>query len=200
VASTAMLGPTILSDVLPEGTLAKTEFFGAVLGMIHVETVEAAIELVNRSAFGNMACVFTSSGAAACTFRYEAEAGNIGISIGVAAPMAAFPFSGWKESLFGTLHGQARPRVLHTDEGRCGALAEGMVQTALRGADRRERSAVHGMKARGSQEQVADDAYRGLPAEAVGWRLPESLMARAEPTACTRKVRGRRGRYPRKKA
>jgi malonate-semialdehyde dehydrogenase (acetylating)/methylmalonate-semialdehyde dehydrogenase len=108
VASTATLGPIILSDVLPEGTLAKTEFFGAVLGMIRVETVDAAIELVNHSAFGNMACVFTSSGAAACKFRDEAEAGNIGISIGATAPMAAFPFSGWKDSLFGTLHGQAR--------------------------------------------------------------------------------------------
>jgi malonate-semialdehyde dehydrogenase (acetylating)/methylmalonate-semialdehyde dehydrogenase len=105
------IGPTILSGVSPHGTLATTEVFGPVLGMIHVETVEAAIELVNRSAFGNMACVFTSSGAAARKFRYEAEAGNIGINIGVAAPMAFFPFSGWKESFFGTLHGQARHAV-----------------------------------------------------------------------------------------
>jgi len=105
------LGPTILRDVPSQGMLATTEIFGPVLGMIHVETVEAAIELVNRSAFGNMACLFTSSGAAARKFRYEAEAGNIGINIGVAAPMAFFPFSGWKESFFGTLHGQARHAV-----------------------------------------------------------------------------------------
>jgi malonate-semialdehyde dehydrogenase (acetylating)/methylmalonate-semialdehyde dehydrogenase len=97
-----------LSDVLPEGTLAKTECLGAVLGMIRFETVEAAIELVNRSTFGNVACMFTDSGAAACKFRDEAEAGNIGTSTCATAPMAAFPLGGWKESLFGTLHGQAR--------------------------------------------------------------------------------------------
>ncbi len=105
------LGPSILSDCPPAGKLATTEVFGPVLGMMHVETVEQAISLVNQSAFGNMACLFTSSGAAARKFRYEVEAGNIGINIGVAAPMAFFPFSGWKESFFGTLHGQARHAV-----------------------------------------------------------------------------------------
>ena len=79
--------------------------------MLHVETVDQAIALVNQASFGNMACLFTGSGAAARKFRYEAEAGNIGINIGVAAPMAFFPFSGWKESFFGTLHGQARHAV-----------------------------------------------------------------------------------------
>ncbi|MCJ7512649.1 MAG: aldehyde dehydrogenase family protein, partial [Anaerolineales bacterium] len=105
------LGPTILSDCPSAGKLANTEVFGPVLGMMHVETVDQAIELVNKSAFGNMACLFTGSGAAARKFRYEAQAGNIGINIGVAAPMAFFPFSGWKESFFGTLHGQARHAV-----------------------------------------------------------------------------------------
>ena len=61
--------------------------------------------------FGNMACLFTSSGAAARKFRYEAKAGNIGINIGVAAPMAFFPFSGWKESFFGDLHAQGRDAI-----------------------------------------------------------------------------------------
>jgi malonate-semialdehyde dehydrogenase (acetylating)/methylmalonate-semialdehyde dehydrogenase len=105
------LGPTILGDIPPQGKLATTEVFGPVLGLIHVKTVDEAIDLVNRSVFGNMACLFTSSGAAARKFRYEAEAGNIGINIGVAAPMAFFPFSGWKDSFFGTLHGQARHAV-----------------------------------------------------------------------------------------
>jgi len=105
------LGPTILEGCPPDGIVATTEVFGPVLGMMHVETVDQAIELVNQSPFGNMACLFTGSGAAARKFRYEAEAGNIGINIGVAAPMAFFPFSGWKESFFGTLHGQARHAV-----------------------------------------------------------------------------------------
>jgi malonate-semialdehyde dehydrogenase (acetylating)/methylmalonate-semialdehyde dehydrogenase len=58
-----------------------------------------------------MACIFTGSGAAARKFRYEAEVGNMGINIGIAAPMAFFPFSGWKDSFFGDLHGQGLDAV-----------------------------------------------------------------------------------------
>ena len=100
------LRPTIISDIPVGGTIATTELFGPVLGMMRVDTVEDAIKLVNSGEYGNMACIFTSSGAAARKFRYEADAGNIGINIGVAAPMAFFPFSGWKNSFFGTLHAQ----------------------------------------------------------------------------------------------
>lgn len=99
--------PTILENVNPNGELAKTEIFGPVLSLMHAKTVEEAIALVNNRAYGNMACIFTSSGAAARKFRNEANAGNIGINIGVAAPMAFFPFSGWNESFFGDLHAQA---------------------------------------------------------------------------------------------
>ena len=105
------LRPTILQEVRPEGMLAQTEVFGPVLGMMHVDSVDEAIALVNSGKYGNMACLFTSSGAAARKFRSEVEAGNIGINIGVAAPMAFFPFSGWKDSFFGTLHGQGRHAV-----------------------------------------------------------------------------------------
>ncbi|MBK8796596.1 MAG: CoA-acylating methylmalonate-semialdehyde dehydrogenase [Anaerolineales bacterium] len=105
------LRPTIISDIPVGGTLAKTELFGPVLGIMRVDTVEDAIRLVNSGEYGNMACVFTSSGAAARKFRYEADAGNIGINIGVAAPMAFFPFSGWKNSFFGTLHAQGKHAV-----------------------------------------------------------------------------------------
>ncbi len=105
------LNPTILQDVQPGSTVASTEIFGPVLGMMHVETVYDAIALVNSGKYGNMACLFTSSGASARKFRYEAQAGNIGINIGVAAPMAFFPFSGWKDSFFGTLHGQSHHAV-----------------------------------------------------------------------------------------
>lgn len=103
--------PTILDNVSPQSEIAQTEIFGPVLGLIHLETIEQAIELINSGQYGNMACLFTSSGAAARKFRYEAEVGNIGINIGVAAPMAFFPFSGWKESFFGDLHGQGQHAV-----------------------------------------------------------------------------------------
>ena len=103
--------PTILQNVDPTSEIARTEIFGPVLGLMHLETIEEAIALVNSGQWGNMACLFTSSGAAARQFRYEAEAGNIGINIGVAAPMAFFPFSGWKESFYGDLHGQGKHAV-----------------------------------------------------------------------------------------
>jgi malonate-semialdehyde dehydrogenase (acetylating)/methylmalonate-semialdehyde dehydrogenase len=105
------LRPTILDNVPPGGTIFQTEIFGPVLGLMHVDTVDEAIALVNSHKYGNMACLFTSSGAAARQFRSEAQAGNIGINIGVAAPMAFFPFSGWKESFFGALHGQGKHSV-----------------------------------------------------------------------------------------
>ncbi len=99
--------PTVLGNLDPQGEIAKTEIFGPVLGLIHVETIDDAIALINSGSYGNMACLFTSSGASARKFRYEAQIGNIGINIGVAAPMAFFPFSGWKDSFFGDLHGQS---------------------------------------------------------------------------------------------
>ncbi len=103
--------PTILQNVDPVGEIARTEIFGPVLSLIHLNSIDEAIALVNSGQYGNMACLFTTNGAAARKFRYEAEAGNIGINIGVAAPMAFFPFSGWKESFFGDLHGQSNHAV-----------------------------------------------------------------------------------------
>ncbi len=103
--------PTVLQNLDPAGDLASTEIFGPVLGLIHSDTVDDAIQLINSGKYGNMACLFTSSGAAARKFRYEAEIGNVGINVGVAAPMAFFPFSGWKDSFFGDLHGQAGDAV-----------------------------------------------------------------------------------------
>jgi len=103
--------PTVLDDVNPSGEIARTEIFGPVLSLMAAQTIEDAIELVNNRAYGNMACIFTSSGAAARQFRYAADAGNIGVNIGVAAPMAYFPFSGWNESFFGDLHGQSHHGV-----------------------------------------------------------------------------------------
>jgi malonate-semialdehyde dehydrogenase (acetylating)/methylmalonate-semialdehyde dehydrogenase len=103
--------PTILVGVPPEGEIFRTEVFGPVLSIVPAQTIDDAIALVNRGAYGNMACLFTSSGASARKFRYEAEVGNVGINVGVAAPMAYFPFSGWKESFFGDLHAQGHHAV-----------------------------------------------------------------------------------------
>lgn len=105
------LGPTILSGISPLSELARTEIFGPVLSTIHVDSLDRAINLINQSDFGNMACLFTSSGRSAREFRYRVRAGNIGINVGVAAPMAFFPFSGWKDSFFGDLHAQGLDAV-----------------------------------------------------------------------------------------
>ncbi len=105
------LTPTILDGLPSSSTLAHTEIFGPVLSLIHANSIDEAMEFIGRSPYGNQASLFTTSGAAARRFRYEAPAGNIGINIGVAAPMAYFPFSGWKDSFFGILHGQSRDAV-----------------------------------------------------------------------------------------
>jgi malonate-semialdehyde dehydrogenase (acetylating)/methylmalonate-semialdehyde dehydrogenase len=105
------IGPTILGNVSAESQVYKTEIFGPVLSIVNVNTLEEAIALINDNRYGNSACIFTRSGAAARKFRHDTMAGNIGVNIGVAAPMAFFPFSGWKESFFGDLHGQSSHAV-----------------------------------------------------------------------------------------
>ena len=103
--------PTLLDGVPSQGEIARTEIFGPVFSLMHADTLEEGIAMVNDRAFGNMACIFTASGAAARKFRNEVRAGNVGVNIGVAAPMAFFPFSGWADSFFGDLHGQAEHAV-----------------------------------------------------------------------------------------
>jgi malonate-semialdehyde dehydrogenase (acetylating)/methylmalonate-semialdehyde dehydrogenase len=89
----------------------KTEIFGPVMSLVNMKTVDEAISFINSGTYGNMACLFTNSGSNARKFRSETMAGNIGINIGIAAPMAQFPFSGWKESFFGDLHGQGKHAI-----------------------------------------------------------------------------------------
>ncbi|HST08901.1 MAG TPA: CoA-acylating methylmalonate-semialdehyde dehydrogenase [Terriglobales bacterium] len=103
--------PTILDGVPATSDLSHTEIFGPVLSMVHANDMDEAMAFLERNPYGNQASLFTSSGAAARRFRYEAPAGNVGINIGVAAPMAYFPFSGWKDSFFGIMHGQGRDSV-----------------------------------------------------------------------------------------
>src|SRR5246127_5728084 len=109
--------PTVLDGVPADGELAHTEIFGPVLSLVHAKDLDEAMNFLGKNPFGNQASLFTSSGAAARRFRYEAPAGNIGINIGVAAPMAYFPFSGWKDSFFGDMHGQGRDAIeFYTDK------------------------------------------------------------------------------------
>ncbi len=103
--------PTILQNLPLDGELIKTEIFGPVMSLIELNSMEDALEFINRGNYGNMACIFTNSGANARKFRNQANAGNVGVNIGVAAPMAQFPFSGWNDSFFGDLHGQGRHAI-----------------------------------------------------------------------------------------
>jgi len=101
------VGATIFDDVQPDMTIAKDEIFGPVASIIKAKNLDEAIETINeKTSYGNAACIFTSSGKHAREFRRGVQAGNIGINVGVAAPMGFFPFAGRRESFFGVLHGQ----------------------------------------------------------------------------------------------
>jgi malonate-semialdehyde dehydrogenase (acetylating)/methylmalonate-semialdehyde dehydrogenase len=105
------LGPTIFDNVTPEMTIAKEEIFGPVLSVMRVETLDDAINLVNRSPFGNATAIFTNSGKSAREYAARIEVGMVGVNVGVAAPMAFFPFAGWKNSFFGDLHAHGKDAV-----------------------------------------------------------------------------------------
>jgi malonate-semialdehyde dehydrogenase (acetylating)/methylmalonate-semialdehyde dehydrogenase len=100
----AFLGPTILDDVRPDSAIAQEEVFGPVLCVIRAGSLDEATAIVNASRFGNGTSIFTESGAAVRRFRHEVQVGMVGVNIGVAAPVAFFPFSGWKDSFLGDLH------------------------------------------------------------------------------------------------
>src|SRR5439155_15666083 len=116
------LGPTILDGVTPDMELWRTELFGPVLGVTRASTLDEALRVVNASPYGNAAAIFTSSGRSAREFRRRVEAGMVGVNVGVPAPMAFFPFTGWKGSFFGDLHATGedalrfytRPKVVTT--------------------------------------------------------------------------------------
>lgn len=105
------LGPTVIEDLTPGMEIAGTEVFGPVLGVMPASSIEEAVDAVARTRYGNAAAIFTSSGRAAREFARRVPAGMVGVNIGVAAPMAYFPFSGWRQSFFGDLHGQGRDSV-----------------------------------------------------------------------------------------
>src|SRR6201998_1164058 len=103
--------PTILDDSASTSEITDTKICGPVLSLVQTDNMDEALAFLKRSAYGNQASLSTSSGSAARRFRYEAPAGNIGINIGVAAPMAYFPFPGWKDSFFGIMHAQGRDAI-----------------------------------------------------------------------------------------
>jgi malonate-semialdehyde dehydrogenase (acetylating)/methylmalonate-semialdehyde dehydrogenase len=106
-----VLGPTIAVAADREGELAREELFGPLLTLVEVESLERAIEFLNGSRYGNAGAIFTRSGAAARAYRHGAEAGMLGVNVGVPAPVAWFPFSGWKDSIDGDLHANGSDAV-----------------------------------------------------------------------------------------
>jgi malonate-semialdehyde dehydrogenase (acetylating) / methylmalonate-semialdehyde dehydrogenase len=105
------LGPTIFDNVTAEMTIAREEIFGPVLSVMRVKSLDDAIDLVNRSPFGNATAIFTSDGKSAREYSSRIEVGMVGVNVGVAAPMAFFPFAGWKNSFFGDLHAHGKDGV-----------------------------------------------------------------------------------------
>ncbi len=105
------VGPTVLDGLPATSALMETEIFGPVLSVVHARSVDEAIAMIERSAYGNASSIFTSSGAEARRFRNAVSTGNVGVNIGVPAPMAYFPFSGWKGSFFGVMHAQGRDAI-----------------------------------------------------------------------------------------
>lgn len=107
----AFVGPTVFEDVTPDMTIAKEEIFGPVCAVMRCSDLDEAIDFINSSPFGNASSIYTDSGRDARRFRYEVDAGNIGINIGIVAAMSYFPFAGMKDSFFGDLHGQGQDAV-----------------------------------------------------------------------------------------
>ena len=118
------VGPSVFDKVTPEMQIARDEIFGPVLSVMRVASLEEAIAFANRSSYGNGAVIFTGDGAAARKFAREIQCGMVGVNVGVPAPMAVFPFSGWNQSFFGdSAHaGTGRHPVLHARQGGAHAL------------------------------------------------------------------------------
>ncbi len=105
---TCFLGPTIFEDVSPQMKIGREEIFGPVMSVMRAKDLDEAIEICNANPYGNGNAIFTRSGKNAREFQYRATSGNVGINIGIVAPMAFFPFSGMKDSFFGVLHTQGQ--------------------------------------------------------------------------------------------
>jgi malonate-semialdehyde dehydrogenase (acetylating) / methylmalonate-semialdehyde dehydrogenase len=107
----ALIGPSIIATTETESELAREELFGPLLAVVRVSDLDRALEFANGSRYGNAGSIFTTSGGAARAYRWGAEAGMLGVNVGIAAPVAWFPFSGWKDSLDGDLHANGSDAV-----------------------------------------------------------------------------------------
>jgi len=108
---TCFLNPSVFEDVTPDMIIGREEIFGPVASIMRARSLDEAIEMIYSNPYGNAASIFTSSGKWAREFQYRVQCGNVGINVGIAAPMAFFPFSGMKDSFFGDLHGQGQEAV-----------------------------------------------------------------------------------------
>lgn len=111
VPPAAFLNPSVFVDVTTDMSIGKEEIFGPVACIMRADDLNQAIGIIHSIPFGNAASIYTSHGKWAREFEYEVQAGNIGINIGIAAPMAFFPFSGMKDSFFGIVHGQGKDAI-----------------------------------------------------------------------------------------
>jgi malonate-semialdehyde dehydrogenase (acetylating)/methylmalonate-semialdehyde dehydrogenase len=107
----SFVGPTVLDHVAPSATVAREEIFGPVLSVVRATSLDDAIRIVNSSDFGNTTTIYTNSGKAAREYQSKVEVGMVGVNMAVAAPMAFFPFAGWKNSFFGDLHAHGKDAV-----------------------------------------------------------------------------------------
>jgi malonate-semialdehyde dehydrogenase (acetylating)/methylmalonate-semialdehyde dehydrogenase len=108
VAETCFLNPSVFEDVTADMSLAREEIFGPVASVLRAQDLDEAIEIIHANPYGNASSIFTSSGKWARQFRHDVVAGNVGINVGIVAPMSFFPFGGRKDSFFGVVHGQGR--------------------------------------------------------------------------------------------
>jgi malonate-semialdehyde dehydrogenase (acetylating)/methylmalonate-semialdehyde dehydrogenase len=108
---TCFVGPTIFENVTPKMRIGSEEIFGPVMSVFRAKTLEEAVQICNDSPFGNGHAIFTQNGKSAREFQYNVASGNVGINIGIVAPVAFFPFSGMKDSFFGVLHTQGQEAV-----------------------------------------------------------------------------------------
>jgi malonate-semialdehyde dehydrogenase (acetylating)/methylmalonate-semialdehyde dehydrogenase len=108
---TCFLGPSIFEGVTPDMKIGREEIFGPVMSVMRAKDLEEAIQICNANPYGNGSAIFTTSGHNAKEFQYNITSGNVGINIGIVAPMAFFPFSGMKDSFLGILHTQGKEAV-----------------------------------------------------------------------------------------
>jgi len=107
----AFLNPTVFKDVTPDMYIGREELFGPITSIMRTRGFDSMVELLNSNRYGNADAIFTSNGKWAREFQYRVRSGNIGVNIGIVAPMAFFPFSGMKDSFFGVLHGQGKEAI-----------------------------------------------------------------------------------------